>query len=216
VTGQGSSNGAYVPTTETTYLTVQLPAATHPNGHKPYVQLNVLSGTTLSSNFFINLYSAPVGTGASTANITVYPNIEEYWFWYEPEIQYYEQIGWKLTFYNAVDIEVGDTLTSGMAEVGYVDSVYMNGTQQIVYVSAWQASLSGPYVRSRPSLGNGVVGTYTQVRGITVVNQSQRSTSIFVPELTTTLGRSYQVRCRAGTASRVIITSIDILAMGIR
>jgi hypothetical protein len=142
--------------------------------------------------------------------------VQEFWYWYEWEFGIYEQIGWILTFYNAQDIQVGDTLTNSFAEVGTVDSVYMNGTQQIVYVAAYGTSLGSPYVRARPSLGNGVVGTYTQVRDVSVLNQSQRSTSLFVPELTTTLGRSYQLRCRAGTANRVIITTIDILAMGIR
>jgi len=216
VIGQGSSNGGYVPTYEQIYLTVQLPASTHPSGHKPYVQLNVLSGTSLASNLFINLYSAPVGTGATISDITVTPNGESYWYFYDSEFGYYEQIGWTLYFNNAQDIEVGDALTNSMNETGYVEQVFMAGSQQQVYVSTWGGSLSGPYVRSRQSLANGQVGSYSQVRGITVVNASQRATSIFLPELTTTLGRSYQVRCRAGTANRVILSSIDILAMGIR
>jgi len=216
VTGYAAPSGN-LPTSVTTVLTMQLPASTHPEGHRPYVQLNVQDqayGVTLVD---VELWSAPVGTGQSTPSLSMgAPASQVEWYEYDWETSTQFQVGWQLNYSGQLDVQVGDTITANTSDAGDVASSIYNGSQTIILVASGTASLGSTYTRTRPTLGNGVVGTYNLLASTFYDANDMIGVTMFAPEAPTLLGRSYQVRLKAQIANRVAIKRVDILAMGIR
>lgn len=215
VTGYAVGSGN-LPTTNTTLLTMQLPASTHPEGHRPYVQVNVQDQAYGVTLVYVELWSAPVGTGQSTPSLSLgAPASQTYWYEYDWETSTQYQVGWQLNYNGQFDVQVGDTITADTSASGDVASAIYNGSQTIILVSTG-ASLGSTYTRTRATLGNGVVGNYTLLASTFYDANDMIGVTLFAPESSTMLGRSYQVRLRAQIANRVSIKRVDLLAMGIR
>jgi hypothetical protein len=217
VTGFAVGSGN-LPTSSTTILTTQLPASTHPEGHKPYVQINVQDQAYGVTLVYVELWSAPVGTGQSTPSLSLgAPTSQTYWYEYDWETGTQYQIGWRLTYDgNPGDVQVGDTITANTSASGFVASVVYNGVQTQIFVENAVDVLGSTYTRTRATLGNGVVGNYTLLASTFYDANDMIGVSLFAPETQTMLGRSYQVRLKAQIANRVSIKRVDLLAMGIR
>lgn len=215
VTGYAVGSGN-LPTTNTTLLTMQLPASTHPEGHRPYVQVNVQDQAYGVTLVYVELWSAPVGTGQSTPSLSLgAPASQTYWYEYDWETSTQYQVGWQLNYNGQFDVQVGDTITADTSASGDVASAIYNGSQTIILVSTG-ASLGSTYTRTRATLGNGVVGNYSLLASTFYDANDMIGVTLFAPESSTLLGRSYQVRLRAQIANRVSIKRVDLLAMGIR
>ncbi len=217
MTGFAVGSGT-LPTSSTTILTTQLPASTHPEGHKPYVQINVQDQAYGVTLVYVELWSAPVGTGQSVPPLSLgAPTHQLYWYEYDWLTGTQYQIGWRLIYDGAPgDVQVGDTITADTSTSGPVASVYYNGFQTHIFVENGSDPLGSTYTRTRATLGNGVVGNYTLLASTFYDANDMIGVSLFAPESQTTLGRSYQVRLKAQIANRVSIKRVDLLAMGIR
>lgn len=215
VTGYASGSG-FITTTETTYVTVQLPASTHPDGHKPFVQVNVQDTAYAVTMVYVNVYSAPVGTGGGTTTVSLgAPTSQDIWYEYDWELGTSYAVGWDLTFSGQVDVQVGDTIDSNSSGAGSVASVFFNGSSTRVLAYSYDA-LGSTYSRTRTALAAGQVGTYTLLTSTLYDANDMIGVTLFAPEAQTTQGRSYQVRIRAQYNNRARVARVDLLAMGIR
>jgi len=214
----GYTSGGAITTIEMPFLTVQLPASAHPSGHKPFVQVNVQDIAYAVTLVYVYLYSAPVGTSASASPSTISlgnPLSQQIWYEYDPDLGFPYQVGWNLVFTGQIDVQSSDTVTGNNGESGSAASVFFNGSATTVLVYSEDA-LASTYTRTRAGLANGQVGTYSLLTSTFFDANDMIGVTLFAPESTTTLGRSYQVRLRAQINNRAALARCDVLAMGIR
>jgi len=207
----------YVPTSsDNVYMTVYLPASTHPEGHYPYIQVNVIDAYYAPVGLYMRIESARVGDGTSTPAIgPLTPVSQTLDLQFNGEMGYY-QWGWSLTFSGSLDIDVGDTIISNEGAEGTVTSVSFTGTQTIVYVSQQYAPLGVTYTRTRPTLAPGQVGTYTSMAYTLWDAYDMSSVVIFAGSGITKQPRSFRIKVWAQSANAIHIESINAVVMGIR
>ena len=207
----------FVPTSsDNTYMTVYLPASSHPEGHYPYIQVNVIDAYYAPVGLYMRIESARVGDGTSTPAIgPLTPVSQTLDLQFDGELGYY-QWGWSLTFSGSLDIDIGDTITSNEGAAGTVTSVSFTGTQTIVYVSQEYAPLGVNYTRTRSTLAAGQVGTYTSMAYTLWDAYDMSSVVIFAGSGITKQPRSFRVKVWAQSANAIHIESINAVVMGIR
>ena len=197
-------------------MTVYLPASSHPEGHYPYIQVNVIDAYYAPVGLYMRIESARVGDGTSTPAIgPLTPVSQTLDLQFDGELGYY-QWGWSLTFSGSLDIDVGDTITSNEGAAGTVTSVSFTGTQTIVYVSQEYAPLGVNYTRTRSTLAAGEVGTYTSMAYTLWDAYDMSSVVIFAGSGITKQPRSFRVKVWAQSANAIHIESINAVVMGIR
>jgi hypothetical protein len=208
---------AFVPTSsDNTYMTVYLPASSHPEGHYPYIQVNVIDAYYAPVGLYMRIESARVGDGTSTPAIgPLTPVSQTLDLQFDGELGYY-QWGWGLTFSGSLDIDVGDTITSNEGASGTVTSASFTGTQTIIYVDQQYAPLGVTYTRTRSTLAAGQVGTYTSMAYTLWDAYDMSSVVIFAGSGVTKQPRSFRVKVWAQSADAIHIESINAVVMGIR
>jgi len=215
LTGYAAPSGA-IPATFTSYVTLTLPKSDHAEGHKPYIQVSIRDAAPYQVGGYLEVYSATVGDGTSVPALgPIYPASQQYWYDYDPEFGYPELMGWTLFFSGEIDIQIGDTITNNNSQSGTVSYVLFNGSQTMATVEA-QGSLGSYYTRTRPVLGNGVVGPYTLVLDTYWDAYDMTSVSLFGGLSQTTQAKVFDVRVRGQWANALYIKAIDVVVMGIR
>jgi hypothetical protein len=215
ITGYIAPSGA-IPDEFTSYLTLTLPKSDHAEGHKPYIQVSIRDAAPYQVGGYLEVYAATVGDGTSVPALgPILPASQQYWTDYDPDLGYPQLKGWTLFFSGEVDIQIGDTITNDNSESGTVTYALFTGTQTMATVEV-QGSLGSYYTRTRPVLGNGVIGPYTLVLDTYWDAYDMTSVALFGGLTQTKQSKIFNVKLKAQWAGALYIRAIDVVVMGIR